>query len=104
MSDDGVFEIHQITTLPNHQILPMSENDKHRGRIFLHRGDVAKARACYEQAVDDDRLAAEPQALADSLGNLGNVCSMMGDYETANRCYREALTIQREYHNLQGVG
>ena len=82
----------------------MSENDTHRARIFLHRGDVPQARAAYEQAVHDDRHGTNPQALADSLGNLGNVCAMMDDYEMANRCYREVLTIQREQRNLQAVG
>ena len=35
----------------------MSDADKHRARIFLHRGQLAQAKAAYEQAVSDDRLA-----------------------------------------------
>ena len=35
----------------------MSDDDKHRARIFLHRGQLAQARAACEQAVAVDRLA-----------------------------------------------
>ena len=61
----------------------MSEDHKHRARIFLHRGQLAQARAAYEQAVSDDRLANDQPALSDSLGNLGNVCALSGDLEHA---------------------
>ena len=50
----------------------MSDDHKHRARIFLHRGDLVKARAAWEAAVIDDRTADNRQALSDSLGNLGN--------------------------------
>jgi len=82
----------------------MSENDKHRARIFLHRGDIAQARAAYARAVQDDRAGAASQSLSDSLGNLGNVCAMMGDHEEAARCYREVLAIQREQRDLHAIG
>ena len=38
----------------------MSDDDKHRARIFLHRGQLAQAKTAYEQAVSDDRLANDP--------------------------------------------
>src|SRR5207244_9384426 len=53
----------------------MAEADKQKGRIFLHRGDLAQARACYEQALKDDRQDDSAQPLSDTLGNLGNVCA-----------------------------
>src|SRR5439155_13401751 len=65
----------------------MAEADKQKGRIFLHRGDLAQARVCYEQALKDDRQDDSPQALSDTLGNLGNICAMLGDYQEAERCY-----------------
>ena len=54
----------------------MSDDDKHRGRIFFHRGQLAQAKAAYEHAVADDRLVQNPRALSDSLGNLGNVSAL----------------------------
>jgi len=69
-------------------------DDRHRGRIFLHRGDLERARFWYEQAVKADREKGDAQMLSDSLGNLGNVCAMRGDYEQAERCYREVLDLQ----------
>jgi len=53
----------------------MSDADKYRARIILHRGHLMQAKAVYEQAVADDRLANDHRALSDSLGNLGNVCA-----------------------------
>ncbi|MCE9536407.1 MAG: tetratricopeptide repeat protein, partial [Nitrospirae bacterium] len=64
----------------------MAENDKHRARIFLHRGQLAQAKAAYEQAIADDRLANDRRALSDSLGNLGNVCAQSGDLDQAETC------------------
>lgn len=81
----------------------MSDDDKHRARIFLHRGQLAQARAACEQAVADDRLADNPGALSASLGNLGNVCALSGDLEQAEACYREVLTIQRTEQNPQAI-
>ena len=81
----------------------MSDDDKHRARIFLHRGQLAQARAACEQAVADDRLADNPGALSASLGNLGNVCALSGDLEQAETCYREVLTIQRTEQNPQAI-
>lgn len=58
----------------------MSEYDKHKGRIFLHRGDLGRARYWYEQALKGDRESGGSEALTESLGNLGNVCALMGDF------------------------
>jgi tetratricopeptide (TPR) repeat protein len=73
----------------------MSEDAKHKGRIFLHRGDLVQARFWYEKAVKLDREAGT-SSLTESIGNLGNVCAMTGDYAEAERCYREVLAIQRK--------
>ena len=73
----------------------MSDDAKHRARIFLHRGQLAQAKVAYEQAVADDRLVQDYRALSDSLGNLGNVCALLDDLDRADACYREVLTIQR---------
>ena len=81
----------------------MAENDKHRARIFLHRGQLAQAKAAYEQAVTDDRLGDNPRELSASLGNLGNVCALSGDFERAEACYREVLAILRTERNQQAV-
>ena len=81
----------------------MSDDDKHRARIFLHRGQLPQAKAAYEQAVSDDRLAQDHRALSDSLGNLGNVCALSGDLDRAEACYREVLAIQRIERNQQAI-
>lgn len=81
----------------------MSEADKHRARIFLHRGDLVQARAAWEAAVADDRTAGGQQALSDSLGNLGNTCALMNDFLLAEQCYREVLQIQRIECNLTAI-
>jgi tetratricopeptide (TPR) repeat protein len=82
----------------------MSGDAAQRGRIFLHRGDLAQARQCYEQAVAQARAETDPRGLPDSLGNLGNVCAMLGDRETAERCYREVLALQRERKDQTAIG
>ncbi|HEX2056255.1 MAG TPA: tetratricopeptide repeat protein, partial [Nitrospiraceae bacterium] len=81
----------------------MSEQDKHQARIFLHRGDIPQARACWESAVADDRAAGNTAALSDSLGNLGNACALAGDFSTAEQCYREVLSIQRTEQDMHAV-
>jgi tetratricopeptide (TPR) repeat protein len=81
----------------------MSDDQKHRGRIFLHRGQLMQAKFAYEQAVADDRLAKDAHALSDSLGNLGNVCALSGDLARAESCYREVLTIQRTEQNQHAI-
>ena len=81
----------------------MADDDKHRARIFLHRGQLEQAKAAYEQAVVDDRLANDDRALSDSLGNLGNVCALSGDLDRAEACYREVLAIQRTERNQHAV-
>ena len=59
----------------------MAENDKHRARIFLHRGDLVQARAAWEAAVKDDRVTGAPRELSNSLGNLGSACALAGVLE-----------------------
>ncbi|HEV8619853.1 MAG TPA: tetratricopeptide repeat protein, partial [Nitrospiraceae bacterium] len=81
----------------------MADDDKHRARIFLHRGQLAQAKAAYEQAVADDRFANDHRALSDSLGNLGNVYALSGDLDHAEACYREVLTIQRTERNQHAI-
>ena len=81
----------------------MSDDHKHRARIFLHRGQLTQASAAYEEAVADDRLAKDDRALSDSLGNLGNVCALSGDLDRAEACYREVLAIQRIERNQHAI-
>src|SRR5690242_11269810 len=81
----------------------MSDVHKHRARIFLHRGDLTQAKAAWEYAVEEDRSANDPQALSTSLGNLGNTCALLEDFDAAERCYREVLDLQRTEHNPHAV-
>ena len=77
----------------------MGEAHKHRARIFLHRGDLAHARAAWEAAVEEDRAANDPGELSNSLGNLGNTCALIEDFAAAEQCYREVLDLQRTEQN-----
>ena len=80
----------------------MSEAHKHRARIFLHRGDLVQARAAWEAAVEEDRSTNDLGELSNSLGNLGNACALCEDFDTAERCYREVLDLQRTEQNPHG--
>jgi len=75
-----------------------------QGMIFFHRRDFEGARRCFEQALRDERPAAEPQRLIPILGNLGNVCAVLGEKEEARRCYREVLELQRREADPKTVG
>src|ERR687898_1796102 len=73
----------------------MSGSASRLGEIFLHRGDLGKARYWYEQARDEAKQMNSPKTLSDALGNLGNVCALLKCYHQAEACYREILEIQR---------
>ena len=75
--------------------LKISNNHKHRARIFLHRGDLIQAHAACEAAVADDRASNNQRELSNSLGNFGNACALMHDFDTAEQCYHEVLALQR---------
>src|SRR5262245_50637331 len=81
----------------------MSDDHKHRARIFLHRGHLVQARAAWESAVQDDRSSGDVQELSNSLGNLGNTCAQLEAFDTAERCYREVLEIQRTAQNPHAI-
>ena len=68
----------------------MSDNHKHRARIFLHRGDLIQARAAWEAAVADDRASNNQPDLSDSLGNLHIGAGTPGK---ARSYYLEALEL-----------
>ncbi|MGB4888810.1 MAG: tetratricopeptide repeat protein, partial [Nitrospira sp.] len=81
----------------------MAENDKHRARIFLHRGDLVQARVAWEAAVKDDRLTGTQRELSNSLGNLGNTYALAGELEKADACYKEVLAIQRSEQDPHAI-
>ena len=81
--------------------LKMSDDHKHGAGIFLHRGDLIQARAAWEAAVADDRASNNQRELSNSLGNFGNTCALMHNFDTAELCYREVLALQRTERNQQ---
>jgi len=81
----------------------MADAHKHRARIFLHRGDLAQARAAWEAVVEEDRAANDVRELSNSLGNLGNTCALIEDFDAAERCYREVLDLQRTVQNPHAI-
>jgi tetratricopeptide (TPR) repeat protein len=81
----------------------MSDDDKHRARIFLHRGDLLQARNAWEAAVADDRECDDKRELSNSLGNLGNTCALLHEFDQAERCYREVLELQRTERDRHAI-
>src|SRR5918998_1289936 len=79
----------------------MAENDKHRARIFLHRGDLAQARAAWEAAVKDDRVSGTQRELSNSLGNLYIGADRP---EKARPYYLEALDLLNPLNDHRALG
>lgn len=82
----------------------MANAHKEKGKIFLHRGDLVQAHYWYELALAEDRAGGLTSSLTETLGNLGNICAMLGVFDEADRCYREILAIQRAEPDLRAIG
>lgn len=65
----------------------------HLGDVALQQGDYARAEACFQRGLTNQREVGSPWGVASLLNNLGEVARCQGDYETARRYYLEALDI-----------
>jgi tetratricopeptide (TPR) repeat protein len=81
--------------------------------LLYDQGDLASAKAMYEQALGVFREVGNKFAVAAVLNNIGNVLINQRDLEGAKRMHEEALAIRREIgdrsqiaftlHNLAGA-
>jgi len=68
-----------------------ADGHKRLGLVFERKGDLRRARAEFQRAVDADPTTAIHHY------NLGNALFRAGDREGAARCYREALKLEPEF-------
>ncbi len=67
------------------------------GNVFFRRGNLARARECFEQALAIYRRVRDANTSA-PLHNLGNVLALQRDYAGAEKYYREAIALARQEH------
>jgi tetratricopeptide (TPR) repeat protein len=60
------------------------------------------ARRSLEDALEEFRLCNHKFGEGQVLGNLGNVCSALGDHELAVEMHRRSLQLSRELHDERG--
>jgi tetratricopeptide (TPR) repeat protein len=82
----------------------MTTHAAQQAQIYLHRGNLTQAQYWCTQAVDEARTQGTWDTLASALGNLGNVYALLEDFQQAEACYQEVLTIQRSQDNPNTIG
>ncbi|MEE9233797.1 MAG: tetratricopeptide repeat protein, partial [Nitrospirales bacterium] len=74
----------------------MTDNSaSQQGHIYMKRGNLSQALRWFTQAVEEAREQHHMESLSAALGNLGNVSALMEEYDDAETCYKEILSIQR---------
>ena len=63
------------------------------GNIYWSTGDLLKALAFYETALEIRRKVGDPQPLAGALGSVANILSELGRLDEAREHYVEALQL-----------
>jgi non-specific serine/threonine protein kinase len=66
------------------------------GVVFHLRRELARARRCYQTALELLRAADDPRAEGRCIGNLGALCHDEGDFSSAARWYRQAIALFEE--------
>ena len=82
----------------------MTTHASQQAQIYLHRGNLTQAQYWYARAVDEARTDGTRESLASALGNLGNVYALLEDFDQAEACYQEILSIQRTQSNHNTIG
>jgi len=70
------------------------------GRLAYFRGDIAAAGERYRQAVAAQRELGADRFMAINVGRLGDVEVEMGEFDAAEKHYRESLTMVNEAGNV----
>ncbi|MBA2609161.1 MAG: tetratricopeptide repeat protein [Actinobacteria bacterium] len=65
------------------------------GELASNQGDIASARAYFEQAAEVASIVGGPAAAQLVLGDLGDIAAREGDFETAEAMYRRSLDAAR---------
>ncbi len=71
-------------------------NSGYLGNVYYDIGQVRKALAYYEEALEIDRAQKNKNGICAWLGELGNVWTYLGETKKAIEYYEQALTISRE--------
>ncbi|MCX8061200.1 MAG: tetratricopeptide repeat protein [Anaerolineales bacterium] len=74
------------------------------GKVAYYYCDFAIARSFFEQSLTLDREVANYPRRADTLGRLGFLFGIQGEYAAAEPCYRESLALYRALEDRSGVG
>jgi tetratricopeptide (TPR) repeat protein len=74
------------------------------GSAYYRMGQLRKAIACYQQALENAREMKERQAEGALLGNLGSCYYALGQTTRAIDYHEQALVISRETGNRRGEG
>jgi tetratricopeptide (TPR) repeat protein len=74
------------------------------GTVYMGLGLFKQAKPLLAGAVETRRSgsAADPFALAVSLGHVGDLLTLQADYDAAEKAYRDAVAIQSRVVNPQG--
>ena len=74
------------------------------GAIVISRGDTARGRAVFQDALDRFRAAGQQRGEARSLSALGHVAADAGDWSEAIHLYEEAASVFRRSGDRFGLG
>jgi tetratricopeptide (TPR) repeat protein len=66
-----------------------------RGNSELKLGNSIKARQAFESVITLAEQSNDQAQLSNALGNLGNIASLLGDYQSAERHHCRAMAISR---------
>jgi tetratricopeptide (TPR) repeat protein len=76
-----------------------------RGGVALYnQGNMAAARATYEQALSAFRAVGDQAGIAVTLNNIAGILSYQGDHSGAKNHIEESLIISRNTGNQYGMG
>jgi len=84
----------------DHVLLPMLFNNL--GEVTEADGDLVKARALYERAVEDLKDGNQ-MMLAFALSNLGAIAYQQSNYVEARACYTQALEKAQEFGSKKAI-
>lgn len=73
-----------------------------KGKIFTYTNNYAEALVACQESVNQFRIAGKEEDRATALNGLGNAREAVGDFEGAEKCYREELEVFKAAKNPNG--